>query len=263
MRATNIFSRINQLISCKDILKSLTIKNFKTKYIGSTMGITWPIITPLLMAVVINFIFTKILKVEIDNFTFFVLSGFLPWMFFSKTLSDSTNSIINNVNLLNQFSLPIEIIPLSYLLTNFISFLIGFIVILPIFIFFSTEIILYIWFLPVVLIFFLLFTSGICLFLASINVFFRDTGHILEIILLFWFWMTPIFYSIEMVPLPYRIICYLNPLTFYIIMFRDLLYEANLPNIMFIIISVILAFIVQILGYMFFVKVSPKFLKRI
>ncbi len=258
-----LFLKLKQLFSQRHTLKSLTIKNLKAKYVGSIMGITWVIITPLLMTVVISFVFTKILKVEIPNFQLFILSGFLPWIFFSRALSEATDSIINNVNLLNQFKFSREIIPLSYLLANFIGFILGFVVILPLFIIFNYRVILYIWFLPVILILFLLFTSGICLFLSSLNVLIRDVSHILEVGLLFWFWMTPIFYSIEMIPAPYRIICYLNPLTFYMIMFRDILYGATLPNIWVIAVGAILAFLAQVLGYMFFLKISPEFLKRI
>lgn len=258
-----LFINLNQLFHQKHTLKSLTLKNFKAKYVGSFMSIAWTVITPLLMAGVITIIFTKILKVQIVHFPLFILSGYLPWMFFSKALSEGTNSIIQNVNLLNQFKFSREIIPLSVVFANFLSFLLGFIVILPLFIIFNHRVILYIWFLPVILIFFLLFTCGICLFLASINVLIRDVAHIVEIGLLFWFWLTPIFYSIKMVPESYRMICYLNPLTIFIIMFKDVLYRAILPDVWIIAIGGISAFTIGILGYMVFKKLSPIFLKRI
>lgn len=245
------------------VLKDLTLKNFKAKYIDSILGIIWPIITPLLMALVISFIFTQILKVSMENFSFFVLSGFLPWMFFSRSLSESTNSIIENKDLLKQYNFPREIIPLSVSLSNFLSFILGFIVILPIFIIYNNHILKFLWFLPIILGLFLLFASGFCLILSALNVFIRDVVHMVEIGLLFWFWMTPVFYSVEMVPKSYQIICYLNPLTFFVIIFKDLLFKAKLPELNIVIITILISFFIFITGHIIFSKLSSKFLKKV
>jgi len=113
----------------------MSVKQFKVKYSGSMLGIWWAIIIPLILAASINFVFTYVFKIGIGNFTLFVLSGIIPWLFFSNTVFEVTNSFIANSSVLRQAVLPPEIIPISCVVANSLSFLIGFIVLLPIFIF--------------------------------------------------------------------------------------------------------------------------------
>jgi len=119
----------------RHILKDMVVKELKAKYSGSVLGLAWAIIIPLLIMGVISFVFGSVLKIETQNFPLFVLSGILPWMFFAAALSNATNSILNQKHLLRQFTFNIEILPLSSILADLLNFLLGWIVIIPIFLF--------------------------------------------------------------------------------------------------------------------------------
>jgi ABC-2 type transport system permease protein len=174
-----MFKNFKKILQQKNILKTLVIRNLKARYEGSFLGMLWTVITPLIITAVISFVFTRVLKVGIPGFALFVLSAFLPWMFFSRTLNESANSIIVNSSLLNQFHFPKELIPLSVVISNIISFLAGFIVILPIFFVFNPAIGKYIWILPFNILFFSFFVLGMCFFLSAVTVYVRDINHLL------------------------------------------------------------------------------------
>lgn len=241
----------------------MTIKQLKAKYSGSKLGIWWTIVTPLILAASINFIFNEIFKINIPNYTLLVLSGIIPWMFFSNAISEVTNSFIVNIPILKQAILPRELIPLSNVLANFLVFLIGFSITLPLFIIFNLRVITVFLFLIIPLSFLLIFIIGLGFIFSSFNVFSKDLPHFLSIGLMIWFWITPVFYSIDMLSFPYRWICLLNPLTYYVIPCQVILFEGRLPPPLTVGISFLISLFFFIIGYLFFIKKEPQLLKRI
>lgn len=241
----------------------MSIKQLKAKYAGSILGISWAIINPFLIMSAITFVFTVIFKTEIKNFSLFVLSGIFPWMFFSNALSEATFSILAQQNMLHQFNLPREVLPLSSVLANFLNFLIGWIIIYPLFFFFNLKIITLFPLLIILLLLNLLFVCGLGLILSVLNVIFRDISHLLGILLMFWFWITPIFYSVDMVPVRFHWVCNLNPMTSYIVCYRGIIFERILPSLSVFIGIFLWAFISSVLGLLVFSRLEVKILKQI
>lgn len=255
--------RIKKIYVFRHILWDMAIRQLKTKYSGSKLGIWWAVITPLILAVSINFIFTKIFKINIPNYTLFVLSGIIPWIFFSNTLSEVTNSFIANASILKQAIFPREFIPLSTVLANFLNFFIGFLIILPLFIILKFKVITVLLFLILPLIFHLIFIAGLSLLFSCWNVFSKDTSHLLSIGLLIWFWITPVFYSLEMLPFPYRWICLLNPMSYYVTLYRQILFKAEIPLLSVLSLSFLIGLVSLSIGYSIFLKEEAELLKRI
>lgn len=256
-------TKLRKLLLHRRILKDLTVKQLKAKYSGTTLGFSLAIIIPLILALSISFIFSVIFKVHINNFSLFVLSAIIPWMFFSTALSEATNSIVGNLQILKQVTFPREILPISTVLADFLNFLFGFVVLLPLFISAHFKVLM---FLPFLIYFFvlqLIFTVGLGLLLASLNVFFRDLNHFVPVSLMIWFWMTPIFYGIEMIPRPYRWICLLNPMTYYIIPYRQILFEAKLPDFFMSVSAFLIAIASLAMGYFVFSRKESLILKRL
>jgi ABC-type polysaccharide/polyol phosphate export permease len=142
-------------------------------------------------------------------------------------------------------------------------FCLGCAVIVPVFIIFNLQILPFLLIFPCVIFLQLLFTIGVSLVLACCNVFFRDTTHILEVLLMFWFWVTPVFYSPEMVPVRFRWVSQINPMNAYITMSRNILFEAKLPDMHTVWCAVIMALLSLCAGYALFVKYDESFLKRV
>jgi len=258
-----IFEKFKKIYFYRNILKELTLKNLKIKYSGSMLGIWWAIITPLILAISINFVFNVVFNIGIKNFTLFALSGILPWIFFSNALFETTNSFVINSQILKQAIFPHEFIPLSSILSNFLNFLIGFFALLPLFIVFNHKILLIFPFLFLILLLHLLFLIGLGFLLSVLNVFLRDVSCFLSIVLMIWFWVTPIFYSIDFLKFPYRLVCILNPLTYYIISYQKILFKGESLSFSEIFIMLFISLLFFIGGYSFFIKKEKLLLKRI
>lgn len=255
--------RIKKIYLYRNALWDMALKQLKAKYASSILGISWAVINPILIMSAITFVFHVIFKIEIKNFPLFVLSGIFPWMFFSAALSEVTFSILNQQNILRQFNLPREILPLSSILSNFLNFLIGWLIIYPLFFFFNPKIILM---LPLLIVIFLLnlfFVCGLGLILSVLNIFFRDIGQLLGILLMFWFWITPVFYSIDMIPTKFQWVCNLNPMTSYVTYYREIVFAGNMPHISIFTGTFLWAFFSLIGGLWFFLHFESKLLKRI
>ncbi|MBL7069187.1 MAG: ABC transporter permease [Candidatus Omnitrophica bacterium] len=235
----------------------------RAKYAGSRLGIWWAVIIPLILAACINLIFTAVFGIKVPNYTIFVLAGIIPWLFFANALTEITNSFITNTSVLRQGIFPREIVPISLGISNLLNFLIGFAIILPIFIIVDLRVAGLLLFLLIVIALQFIFMLGLGLFLSCANVFLRDIAHFLSIGLMIWFWITPVFYSLEMLSFPYRWICLLNPMTYYITCYREILFGAQMPSL----VNMGIAFLISItsfaIGYIYFIKKEPSLLKRI
>ncbi len=259
----SIFSKINKIYSHKGSLWAMGIKQFKAKYAGSGLGVFWALINPVLMMLVITFVFTSVFKTEINNFALFVLAGVLPWMFFSGSLSEAASSLTAQKSVLHQFSLPKEIIPLSVVLSYLMNFLMSWAIIYPVFVFENPGIAKFAFLLPFIFILTYIFTSGVGLLFGVVNVIYRDLEHLTGTLLMFWFWLTPIFYTIEMIPEKLRWIFNFNPLAAFILFYRDIIFYCRMPEPATFLWVIIWAFFSLILGVLVSIWLESSILKRI
>jgi len=241
----------------------MAVKQFKAKYASSVLGIFWVIINPLLMMLAITFVFTVVFKTEIKDFALFVLSGILPWMFFSGALSEATPSLSTQKSVLHQFSLPKEIIPLSIALSYLMNFLMSWIIVYPVFLFQKPGIIAVAVLLPVIFLLTYIFTSGVSLLFSVINVIFRDLEHLTGTLLMFWFWVTPIFYPVEMVPGNLRWVFNFNPFSAFVLFYRDIIFYCRIPKLSTFLEVIIWAFLSLLLGILVSTWFESSALKRI
>lgn len=222
-------NKITNVFQHKDLLINLTMKELKLKYKNSIIGFLWSFLHPILLLVVYTFAFKLIIRIQIENFPIFVFCGLLPWMFISGAISLSANSIINSENLVKKVYFPRVIIPLSVILSNFISMLINFIVLFAGLGFFGLGLTPALFFLPLLLIPTLFFTIGLGVLFASLTVKYRDLSHLIEILFMVWFYLTPIIYKLSMIPEPYNMYIEANPITKIIEMFRTVIIDGKIP----------------------------------
>ncbi|MFC1514958.1 ABC transporter permease [Candidatus Omnitrophota bacterium] len=258
-----VIARLSKIIAQKQVVKGMVVKNLKDKYVASALGISWALINPLLIMLAVTFVFTKIMNTDIDHFALLILSALLPWFFFVNSMCESTTSMKQNLDMLSQFVLPREIIPISVVLANFINFLFGFAVMLPLFIFFNPSIIKCLWYLPLIMLLHIIFTCGISLLFSITNVYFRDLAQLLNVGVMFLFWITPIFYPVEMIPQEFRWIIYVNPGACYIVIYKSLLYYGTRGDMAMWLLGAGFAFASLIGGYTLFIKKEREILKYI
>ena len=255
--------RIINIYYSRRLLWQMACIQLKSRYAGSFLGIWLVIVNQLILVLAITFVFKIILKIEIKDFPLFVLSGIFPWMFFSSTLFEVTSVFLSQQNVLRQFNFPREIIPLSSIICNFLNFLIGWVIVYPVFCFLNPGILFLLPLLIAVLLLHLLMVCGLGLILSVMNVFFRDIGHILSILFMFWFWITPIFYSVDMVPKNLRWVYNLNPAAPYIEYYRDITLKGSVPDLSVFIAVFFWSFFSLFLGFWVFCRLESKILKSI
>ena len=258
-----IKDKVTQIYSCRSSLWNMSAKQLKARYAGSTLGIYWAVINPLLMMLAITFVFSVIFKTEISDFGLFVLAGIMAWMFFSGALSEATASYLTQKSVLHQFRLPKEILPLSCVSSYFMNFLISWGIIYPIFLLYNPRIFFTLPLLLFVILLTYLFTCGLGLLFGLVNIFFRDLEHLIGLIMMFWFWVTPVFYSIEMVPKMFRWIFNFNPMTAFILCYRDLLFTGKIPDAAVFLQVIIWTVLSLLTGLLVSVKFEASSLKRI
>lgn len=256
-------SNIKNLFGYRSTLWQMALAMLKTKYSGSILGIFWAVINPFLVMSVITFVFVAVFKSDLPNFHIFVLSGIFPWMFFSNSITEASSSIIGQQNIMRQFSVPIEIIPLASILANFLNFLIGWVFIYPVFLAYNYHILALIPFLLLGLFLLLLFTCGLGILLSCLNVFFRDIGQLLGVLLMFWFWITPVFYPMDMVPQAFTWVYVINPLAQFILFFRDVIFYGVIPPFLNIAAIMGSALFILIIGGWVFNFTRSKIIKRL
>lgn len=258
-----ILEKIRKIYSYRGSLWNISGKQFKAKYAGSVLGFFWVIINPLLMVLAITFVFTFVFRTQVKDFALFVLAGILPWMFFSGALAEATPSLWVQKSVLHQFSLPKEILPLSSVLAYFMSFLISWGIVYPIFVMHNPKILLLA---PGLLVLFLLtyfFTCGVALLFSVVNILFRDLEHLMGILFMFWFWVTPVFYSIEMVPPQFSWVFNFNPMSVFILSYRDIVFVGKIPDGATILGVTGWAFFSLLVGMLVSIRFEASALKRI
>ena len=260
----NMFFRIKRLFQEHKIIFSLALRNIKIKYKNTWLGFLWVLLQPLCTIGILYFVFSQVIRLDIEMFPLFLCAGVLPWTFFASALTEGTASIVSNSNLVLKVNFPREILPLTYCVSNVFDFvfaliilfivLSGFAVIIPVSVL--------IWLIPLICIQFI-FVFGLSMFLSVLHVFYKDIGHLLSVVLMFWFYLTPIFYSIEHVPEKFRQWYQYNPMTHFIGAYRSILFYAEVPSgILFVKISVI-SVTVFIAAVLFFISTEKQVAKEL
>ena len=176
----------------------------------------WAVLQPLSMMILFTFIFSVVLKYKVSGYphVLFFYAGILPWTFFSSSINSSISSLVNHRNLITKIYFPREILPLSGVAVAFVDFCIAFtIYLLLMFLFRITFTPRFFWFFPLLLIL-IVFIVSLSLMFSALNVYYRDVKLLSGFLLQLWFFATPVFYSVDKVSMKWKLILFLNPLTF-------------------------------------------------
>lgn len=251
-------------------MRNLVARDLKVRYKNSALGIIWSMLNPLGMMLVFTLVFTVLIPNNtVERFPIFLLCGLLPWNWFTGSLMGSVYSVVNNAPLVKKVFFPREVLPISVVLSNLMHFLIALVVLFAMMLVFQTPLTQWALLLPIVIAIQLMFTLGLAFCLSAINVYYRDTAQIIEVLLLAWFFLTPVFYSMDVVPqqavvlgvmLPVQRLAYiLNPMASLIASYRIILYNGAPPALDFFLRTLVTALVFLALGYLFFQRASRNF----
>ena len=251
-------------------IAQLTIRELKARYKNTALGFFWSLLNPIAMMLVFTTVFTVFLpNNNIQNYPLFVLCGLIPWNFLSAGVMTGTSSITSNASLVTKMYFPRAVIPIASVLANLVNFLLSMVVLVVLLLIFRTHISPWIAMLPLVILLHTAFILGLALILSTVNVFYRDTMMVMDVVMLAWFFLTPVVYSLQILPNSYtimgvtvnvqRMVYILNPMASIIGTYRDLLYWGYRTDLDFFVRTAITSFAVLGFGFWLLLRYSARF----
>lgn len=223
------WARLVEIARYRELLVGMVKRDLKVRYKNSFLGFLWTMVNPALYLVVFWLVFTKFLGNAVPDFPLYFLSGLLIWNLFSGALGAATGSVVGSAGIVKKVYFPREILPLSAVGSSLVHFFLQSVVLIGAFVVFQHEVWwVNLWALVPALLAIVLLAASMGLLLSAINVYMRDTQHLLELVLLAWFWMTPIVYSYMMVASRtawYVELWKLNPVMPTVLTFQRVLYN--------------------------------------
>lgn len=249
-----------ELYSYRQMIFSLVKRDLRGRYKGSVFGFLWTFLNPLLQLVVYTFVFSFLLKNNIENYYLFLFVALIPWLFFSTAITGGAGCVLHQSGLVTKIYFPREVLPIAHVTSAFINMLYSFIVVFAVLLISRVPInpvaLLY---LPIVMLVEYFLALGIGMLAAAFTVYFRDLEFILGIFMMAWQYLTPVMYAVDIVPERLMGLFMINPMTPIIIAFRDILYYAKAPDLSTLLLAAGMGIAFMIVGFFAFGKLKKRF----
>lgn len=254
----SLASSLKELWQYRYLVTTFVIRDIKSRYRQTKLGVAWAIVQPLFMTVVFTIIFSKFLKVSTGGvpypvFSFVALS---VWTFFSRVITTGANSLIYGGSLIKKIYFPREVLPLSDVISSLVDFGIASMITVLLIVVYRVDISGYIVFLPVVLMIQLLLACALVLLSSSLTVIFRDLEFAIPFLVQLLMYASPVIYSARNIRQPLQTLLYLNPITGVIEGYRSILIYKEAPNFIFLAVSTFFALVILIIAYIIFKRIE-------
>ena len=251
----------------RDLFGSLFRRDLRAKYKGSVLGLAWSLAHPVVLMLVYLLVFSVLLKIQTadyDHYWLFLLAGLPVWVFFATSLQSASRSLLENANLIRKVRFPRQLVPLSMVATQLVGFAVMVTIVVALSLVFLPESRATVWLafplaLPIVCL-----AAGLGLAVASLNALYRDVEHIVAALLLPWFFLTPVLYSLERIPgvsdhpRLVDLVHWGNPLTPALEAFRDPVFFGEVPAAGDVLYVVVTGVIALALGAFVFSRVDDR-----
>lgn len=204
-----------ELWEYRELVFFLTWRDLLVRYKQTIVGFLWHFLKPFLMLIALTFVFGRLAQLGENKsypYIILVITGLLPWQFFSATLSDCSESLVVNYQLITKIYFPRIILPLSAMFITFIDFVITLSLLCGLFLYYNFVPPLQIIFLPIFILLLLIFSFASGIWSAALNVRYRDCRQLIPFIIQFGLYLTPVGFSSAIVPENLRLMYYLNPM---------------------------------------------------
>ncbi len=248
------------------LIYELTRREVFDRYAGQVFGAFWPLVHPLMITLIYVFIFGFVFKARVGgtldmplNYTSYMLAGIIPWLVFQEVLSKSSTVIISNANVVKQVIFPIEVLPIKNVLASLVTEFV-FLCLLTVYTLSTSHGLLWTYFLiPVLILFQSLTMVGVSFLFSAIGVFFRDLKEFVQVFLSVAFFILPILYLPESIPSAIRPMLYLNPISYMIWCYQDVLYFGAIAHPWAWVVFSLGSLLLFIFGYRIFRKLKGMF----
>jgi ABC-type polysaccharide/polyol phosphate export permease len=251
----------------RELFGSLFRRDLRAKYKGSVLGLAWSLAHPIVLMLVYLLVFSVMLKIQTadyEHYWLFLLAGLPVWVFFATSLQSASRSLLENANLIRKVRFPRQLLPLSTVATQLVSFAVMLAIVVALSLIYVPEARDTVWLAIPLAALAVCLVAGLSLAVASLNAVYRDVEHLVAALLLPWFFLTPVLYSLEAIPgvrdhpRLVDLVHYGNPLTPAIEAVRDPLFFGRLPaagDAVYLLVSALLALV---LGAFVFSRVDDR-----
>ncbi len=265
-----LIKNLVQLYNYRVLIFSLVGRELKARYRGTILGFFWSFFNPFLLMIIYTIVFGFILRPKDPafgaspvNYALFLFCGLLPWVWFTSSTLESSMVLMTHGQLIKKILFPAEVLPVVIVLSNLVHFLLGLPILFFFFIVLGKGFTWWVFFLPVVILIQLIFSQGLSFLVSSLTVYFKDIKDILNNLLTFWFFATPIIY-----PMSFRTIqnskllktfLYLNPMTHIMEGYQYSLFYGSLPHWKKLSVTFAVSLFLFFFGYYVFDKLRDLF----
>ena len=244
----------------RELLYFLTWREVLVRYKQTALGAAWAVIQPFFAMVVFSIFFGKLAKMPSDGVPYPIWSyaALLPWQYFSNALSNASNSVVGNANLIKKVYFPRLVVPVSSVLSGVVDFAIAFVILIIMMAFYGVRPTMAIFLLPAFLLLALVTALGTSLWISALNVEYRDFRYVVPFLTQFWLFATPVVYPSSLLGEPWRTVYGLNPMVGVIEGFRWALLGTNPPGPM-LAVSAVVACLVFVSGAYYFRRMERTF----
>jgi ABC-2 type transport system permease protein len=255
---------LKEMAARRELLAMLVLRNIKIRYKDSVLGFFWTLLGPILL-ILIYAIFLRILRIPVALPV--LVTGIFVWQYLAMCLGDSAQAIIGSSNLVKKAAFPRITLPLAIVLANGVNFLLS-LVVVAVYVGLSSASFGPMAWLPVALVTQVALCLGVSLVLAALNVFFRDVQHLIGVVTMAWFFLTPVIYDASLVeqvsfgplsPFWLKFVFYLNPMTGLLALYRSALIGSPLPEPYLLVPSLALGWVVCLAGVAVFMRLQGRF----
>ena len=249
---------IAELWRYQELLRSLVVRNLKVKYQRSALGFVWTLLNPLLTVGVLVVVFSYVIRIKVPNYWAFLLSGYFVWNFVTQMITTSTTFLSQHATLRRSVAFPLEIPLFAATGSRLVEFAVELaLALLGLILFYHHGVPASYVLLPLLLVLQVLIVTGLALCVATLAGFYHDVQHVIPVLLLMLFYLSPVFYPATLVPEPLQPLYYLNPIAGLLTAYHTVLYQGEFPSLALLGGLSGLAFVLSMLGYGLFNRFKP------
>jgi lipopolysaccharide transport system permease protein len=245
----------------RELLYFLTWRDVIVRYKQAAVGVAWAVLQPLLTMVVFTVIFGRFAKIPSDNLPYpiFAFTALLPWNYFAQAIGRSGTSLVSNANLVSKVYFPRLVIPISGAIAPLVDFVISFVILLGMMAWYGIAPTWGVLALPLFTLLAVVTAVAVSLYLAALNVKYRDVGHAIPFLVQFWMYASPVVYSVSIIPEKWRLLYSLNPMVGVIEGFRWALLGKEQPDFAVMAMSTTVVAILLVGGLVYFKRTERVF----
>ena len=258
-----LVEELRALFQYKDLVGQSISRAIKTRYKRSALGVVWTMLNPLLTMVVLTLVFSNIFRFSIEYYPVYILSGIVIWNFFAFSTSGAMSEILWSGELLSRIYIPKSVFAISSAGTGLVNLLMSLVPLYLIAVVLRVPLTPAVLVTPVAILITAAFALGLGMILSTIAIFFPDMQPIYEVLLLIWFYATPIIYPLEIVPDGLAWLIKLNPMYYMVELFRQPLLSGTVPDAGVWLIAAGAAVLALIIGSLVFTAKSDKYAYRL